>query len=143
MNNSNKPIKYFKLIAILAIIWNILGVISYFFHVYMPEEAIAKLPEAEQILYQNIPEWKTIAFFIATVGGLLGSIFLFLKKKTAIPILALSLIGILVSFYYDFFKTKLLDIYGNRSVIFPLLVVLIGVLLVWYAKKLNTNGFIK
>lgn len=139
MTEQNKLPRNFKIISIVAIVWNVLGVLSYFFHVYMSEEAIAKLPEAEQILYQNIPTWKTIAFFIATVGGLLGSILLFLKKKMAFPILVLSLIGILISFYYDFLKTKLIDIYGNSSVILPLIVVLIGVFLVWYTKKSQTS----
>ncbi len=138
MTNSKNLRKSFKIISIIAIVWNVLGVASYFFHVYMSEDAIAKLPEAEQILYQNIPTWKTVAFFIATVSGLLGSILLFLKKKIALPVLTLSLIGILVSFYYDFFKTKLIEIYGNGSIIFPLIVVLIGIFLVWYTKKSHT-----
>ena len=140
---SNQSInKNFKIIAIFAIIWNVLGVISYFFHVYMPQEAINKLPEAEQALYQNIPAWKTVAFFIATFGGLIGSVLLFLKKKIATPILMLSLIGILVSFYYDFFNTKLIDVYGINSVIFPLVVIIIGFLLVWYSKKLELKRFL-
>ena len=140
MNNQTKTSKWFKIITIIAIIWNLLGVISYFFHVYIPEEAIAKLPEAEQTLYQNIPLWKTTAFFIATFGGLLGSILLFLKKKSALIVLSLSLIGILISFYYDFFQTNLIAVYGNESVIFFFFLVLIGILLVWYTTKLNTSN---
>lgn len=139
MTDLNKLPKSFKIISIAAIIWNVLGAFSYFFHSFMPADAIAKLPEAEQALYQNIPAWKNIAFFIATIGGLIGSVLLFLKKKIALPILTLSLIGIVVSFYYDFFHTKLIDVYGNNSVIFPLIIFLIGVFLVWYATKWLKN----
>jgi len=143
MTNQNKWIKGFKGIVIFAIIWNILGVISYFFHTNMPTEEIAKLSEQEQLLYQNIPLWKTVSFAIATIGGLLGSVLLFLKKKVATIVLTLSLIGILVSFYYDFFKTNLLEIYGNGSLVFPLLVVLIGVFLVWYSNTIMTYKIVQ
>jgi hypothetical protein len=141
MTNSTK-LKGFKTIAIIAILWNIMGVISYFFHVFMPAEEIAKLSVAEQGLYQNIPTWKNIAFFIATVGGLLGSVLLFLKRKQALLVLILSLIGTVSSFYYDFFHTKLMDVYGQSSVVFPLIIILIGVFLVWYANKADAKNIL-
>jgi len=143
MNKSSVLLKRFKAITVFAIIWNVLGVISYFFHVYMPKEAIEKLPEAEQLLYQNIPKWKTITFFLATFGGFVGSILLYAKKKLAIGVLIVSLIGIIISFYYDFFLTNLLEVYGNESVVFPLLVVLIGMFLVWFSKKLDALNQLK
>ena len=137
MSNLSKLPKGFKAIAIIAILWNIMGVYSYFYHIYMPAEEIAKLSEPEQLLYKNIPKWKTIVFFIATVGGLVGSILLLLKQRFATTVLILSLIGIVVSFYYDFFKTNLLEVYGNASIGFPALVTIIGILLVWYSKKME------
>ena len=142
MNNQKTTVKGFKVIAIIALIWNVLGVFSYFFHTFMPAEAIAKLSEAEQALYANIPLWKSAAFFVATIGGLLGSVLL-LKKKTAVCVLLASLIGIIISFYYDFFKTKLIEIYGNESVIMPSMILITGVFLVWYSNKFRLNGFLE
>jgi hypothetical protein len=142
MSNSSKLIKWFKGIAIIAILWNLMGLFSFFAHTFISEEAKALLPEAESALYNNIPLWKIIAFAVAIFGGLIGSILLFMKKKLAIPVFILSLIGIIVSFTYDFMVSNLLEVYGNTSVIFPLIIALIGVFLVWYSKKLDAKGFL-
>ncbi|MEE9348686.1 MAG: hypothetical protein V3U80_01410 [Flavobacteriaceae bacterium] len=142
MTNSKIAFKGFKAITIIAILWNIMGAYSFYYHTNMPVEEIAKLPIAEQALYQNIPQWKIIAFFIATIGGLLGSVLLFLKKKLSIIVLILSLIGVFVSFYYDFFKTNLIEVYGNGSVILPITIALIAIFLVWYARKADKAGFL-
>ena len=103
MTESNKLIKWHKLIAIMAVVWNLLGVSAYLMHAYMTDEAIALLPENEQALYTNIPAWYTAAFAIAVFAGAIGSILLLSKKKLATPILILSLIAIFVQMYYNFF----------------------------------------
>lgn len=142
MTETNKLIKRFKGIAIFAIIWNIIGVAFFFMHTTISDESLGDLPENVQAIYNNIPLWKNIAYAVAVFGGLIGSVLLFLRKKLAVPILTLSLIGIIISFYYDFFATKLIDIYGNGAIAMPLIIFIIGIFLAWYSKKLNGFKFL-
>lgn len=142
MTGSNQWVKWHKLIALLAIIWNLLGVGAYLMHAYMTDEAITLLPENEQVLYVDIPAWYTAAFAIAVFAGAIGSILLLLKKKLATPILVLSLLGILVQMYYNFFVSKSMEVYGPGSVVMPVLVILVGIFLVWFSKKLKAEGFL-
>jgi len=137
MTKSNQLVKWHKLISLLAIIWNLLGVGAYLMHAYMTDEAIAKLPENEQVLYTNIPAWYTGAFAIAVFAGAIGSILLLLKKKLATSILMLSLLGIFVQMYYNFFISKSMEVYGPGSAVMPVFVIIVGVFLVWYAKNLQ------
>ncbi len=142
MTESNQWIKWHKLIALLAIIWNLLGVVAYLMHAYMTDESIALLPENEQVLYVDIPAWYTAAFAIAVFAGAIGSILLLLKKKLASPVLLLSLLGILVQMYYNFFISKSMEVYGPESVVMPIFVILVGVFLVWYSKKMQSEGLL-
>ena len=142
MTESNQLIKWHKLISILAVVWNLLGVSAYLMNAYMTDEAIALLPENEQVLYTNIPAWYTAAFAIAVFAGALGCILLLLKKKLATPILILSLIAIFVQMYYNFFVGKSMEVYGPGSVVMPVFVILVGIFLVWYAKKLQKEGLL-
>jgi len=142
MTGSNQWIQWHKLIALLAIIWNLLGVGAYLMHAYMTDEAIALLPENEQALYVDIPAWYTAAFAIAVFAGAIGSILLLLKRKLAKPVLLLSLFGILVQMYYNFFISKSMEVYGPGSVVMPIFVILVGIFLVWYAKNLKAEGFL-
>lgn len=43
--------KWFWALAVIFLLWNIMGVFSFFGHTFITEEALAKLPENESTLY--------------------------------------------------------------------------------------------
>lgn len=135
MNQNITIPKWYKTVTIIAVIWNMLGVLAFIGHIMMTPEVLATLPVAEQELYKNTPMWATVAFAAAVFAGLLGSIALVLKKAFSLPILIISLIGIIVQDINSFFLTNTLDVYGAQAVIMPLLVVIIAALLIVLAKK--------
>ena len=142
MTNSNKPTTLFWIIAVAALIWNGLGVMSYIGQAFMTDEVKATLPEAERALYENIPTWVTAAFAIAVFAGLLGSIFLLARKKAARFVFLISLIAILAQMSYSLFMSKAAEVYGPGGVIMPVMVILIGVFLLMYSKKAIEKGWL-
>ncbi|MCG1036729.1 hypothetical protein [Polaribacter sargassicola] len=140
--NINKPAKSFWVISIIALIWNILGVIAYLGQAYMTDEMKAALPQEQQTLYENIPFWVTAAFAIAVWGGLLASILLLMKKSISKIVFIISLIGIVVQMFYNFFLTKAIEVYGPSGMIMPILVLIFGIFLVWYTKKCVDDGIL-
>ncbi len=143
MSNLNKPNGGFWIISIVALIWNAMGVMAYLGQAYMGEEVIAALPENEQALYANIPAWYTAAFAIAVFGGLLGCILLLLRNKLAKPVLFISLIGVLVQMFYNFFISNSMEVYGPGSAVMPIMVIIISFFLVWFAKRNIAKGWLK
>ncbi len=133
----------FMIIGIVAIVWNLLGVMSYLMSVMMSPEALAAMPEEQRALYNDIPALVTSAYAIAVFGGLLGSVLLVLKKALAVPVLAVSLIGILVQMLYTLVLSDVIAVQGPASMIFPIIVIIIGALLVWYANSAKAKGWIK
>ena len=73
--------RWFNVVAILAVIWNLLGVMAFVNHMMMTPEMIAALPIAEQNLYATVPLWATAAFAVAVFAGALGSLALLMKKE--------------------------------------------------------------
>ena len=132
----------FWIIASLALVWNLLGVGAYIGHVTMTDEAIMALPEAERMLYENAPAWVTAAFATAVNGGALGCLLLLLRKAWAMPVLILSLVGIVAQMYHSFFIAKAVAVYGPGSAVMPAMVIVIGILLVWYARFATAKGWI-
>ncbi|CAM1340542.1 hypothetical protein [Tenacibaculum aestuarii] len=142
MTNSNKPTTLFWIIAVAALIWNGLGVMSYLGQAFMTDEVKATLPEAERALYENIPTWVTAAFAIAVFAGLLGSIFLLARKKAARVVFLISLIAILAQMSYNLFMSRAAEVYGPGGVIMPVMVTLIGVFLLMYTKRTIEKGWL-
>jgi hypothetical protein len=115
---------------------------AYLAQVNMTDEALAALPEAERALYENQPMWATMAFAIAVWGGALGSLTLLLRKRWARPVLLISLIGIIVQMTHSFFLSNNFEVYGPGKMIMPIMIIVVGVLLVLFARMaINRNWF--
>jgi len=142
MTATNKPKTAFWIIAVIALIWNLMGVMAYLGQAYMTDEAKALLTEAEKALYDNVPIWVTAAFAIAVFGGVLASIALLMRKQIAKTLFLVSLIGILVQMIYNFFISAAMDVYGPGEIIMSTMVIVIGVYLYLYSKKSIINGWL-
>jgi len=142
MTTTNKPNLVYWIIAVIAVIWNLMGVIAYLGQAYMTDEAKMLLPEADRAYQENIPAWAIAAFAIAVFGGFFGAIGLLLKKKWATPLFIISLLGILVQLLYNLILSNSMEVYGPSGLIMPIMVVVIGVILVWYSKKATSNRWL-
>jgi len=138
-----KPTKYFKLIAGLALVWNLMGVMAFIGQMFTTPEMIAEMPQAEQDLYNSTPMWATIAFAFAVVGGALGCLALLMKKAVAEQLLLLSLLGVLAQMFNAFFLSNSFEVYGSGGTIMPIMVVVIAIALVIWAKSLIANNILR
>jgi hypothetical protein len=87
--------KWFFVVAVVALLWNLLGCMAFASDAMMTKEAIAKLSENEQALYNARPAWSIAATGVAVVAGALGCVALLLRKRWATPLLGASLLGVL------------------------------------------------
>jgi hypothetical protein len=140
-NLINKPTPTFWIISIAALIWNLMGVSAYLGQAYMTDAILKALPEAEQLYYTNMPAWVTAAFAFAVFGGTVGCILLLLKKKLAIVLFILSLLGVLTQFVYNFFIQDYMEVSGSNSIM-PIIVIGVAAFLIWYSKKSKEDGII-
>jgi len=129
-----KPPVWFWVVTVVALLWNLMGVLAYLQQAFLTEEAMAALPEAESTFLKARPAWATAAFALAVWGGLLGCIALLLRKKWARPVLLISLVGIVVQMIHSFFIAKVLEVYGPGEISMPILIILIGIGLVLFAR---------
>lgn len=133
---STHPIpKWFKPVVIIALLWNLIGVINFFIQVNLSEEAIAALTEAEQALMNSTPLWSLVAFAIGVFGGAIGSLGLLIQKKWAFYPLLLSLVGVVAQMTYWLFFTKAVEVYGSGTYTMPVLVILVAFSLLRLAKN--------
>lgn len=139
---STKVPTSFWVISSLAFVWNLMGVMAYIMQAYMSPESLAAMPEAEQALYINMPAWATGAFAIAVFGGALGSLLLLFRKRLAISILILSLLGVLVQMAHNFFLSKSFEVYGPGGMIMPVMVIVVAFALVWYARMASAKSWL-
>ena len=133
------PPGWFRLVALLAVIWNAFGVAMYLSSVGMFGDPMAGLSEAERAAASSIPGWITGAFAIGTFAGLIGSLGLVLRKSWAQPVLIVSLIGLLVLEGWIVFFSGALEMFGLAV---PIMVSVGAILLAWLAAHARGRGWL-
>ncbi len=140
---SIKPPVWFWIVAGAALVWNIMGVLSFIGLVTMAPEAIAEKPVAEQALFENTPVWSMIAFAVGVFGGVFGCVFLLLRKTLAMTFFVASLLGVIVQFTYWLFMTDAVAVYGaQQAYLMPALVTIIAVALIWFTNMAKGKGWL-
>lgn len=108
--------KWFWIAAAILLIWNLLGLGAFagFMATSGSDEALQQSGmTAEQIqLVKETPSWVNIAFGVATIFGVLGCIALLMRKSLAIPLLIISLLGVLAQSTYLFFLSDAVQVMG-------------------------------
>ena len=109
LTNSRPPRSYY-IIGSAALIWNLIGVMTYVMQVTMSEAAIATLPAEQQAFIQNSPVWVTAAYAIAVNAGALGCVFLLIRQSWAYLVLVVSFAGIVIQNLYGYLMGGALSI---------------------------------
>ena len=142
MNDSIRVPVWFWIIAVVAVLWNLAGLAAFFFEVTRTPEIIATLPLAHQQLYADTPSWANIGFAIAVFAGVVGSVGLLLKEDWSVPLFAISLLGIIVQQTHMFFLSNTFEVLGNGAMVFPIIVLAIGLLLPWFSHWATKKGWL-
>ena len=141
MNESiaTRPPKWFWVVASIALVWNLLGVLAFFAQMALD---LGTLSEAEREFYNATPTWATLAFAVAVFGGTLGCVALLLRKSWAFLMLVICLAGIVVQISHSLFIGNGIEVFGPQGLVLPALTFGIGVLLVWFASYSAKRGWL-
>lgn len=91
----SKPHFIHWIAATTGLLWNLGGCLNYI--VQQNPANVAQMPELYQLIINTRPGWATAGFAVAVFAGAVGCILLLLRKRVAVQILALSLLGIVVT----------------------------------------------
>ena len=85
----------FWLICVLGLIWNAMSCMN--FVMQFDSEMLSNYPDEARKLVETRPAWSTVAFAVAVFGGLVGDVLLILKRKLALYVFSLSVLGVLLT----------------------------------------------
>jgi hypothetical protein len=138
-----KPSKWFWIVSVLALLWNLLGVAAYLGEAYMKEEMMAAYTETQKNIMNGLPSWIMGAFAIAVFAGAIGCIALLMQKKWAGLVLWISLLAVLARTGYFFFMTNGTEVFSVlQGTVMPIITVVISALLVILARVTIDKGWL-
>lgn len=137
-NSLNKPPVWFWIVSVLALLWNLMGVIAYLSMAYATDEMIASMPPEQQEAFMvEYPAWVTAAFALAVFSGFLACISLIIRKKWAYPLFVVSALTAIAQHIYIFMNVDV------PSYVMPVMVIVVCVFLVFFSKHATAKNWIK
>lgn len=138
-----KPPAWFWVVAILLVLWELMGVWSWYQHHTLGPAAMGNVPtDWDRAYFAALPGWYTWLFAVAVLTGLLAAILLIARNAAARPVAILSLVATVAMFGYAFLVTNMLE-KGVWTTYFPILIVAIGVFTIWFAGTAIRRGWIR
>lgn len=142
MTTTVKPPILFWIIAIIGLLWNIMGVMNYLQQAYSSESFKAQVTTEQLAVLESRPTWATAVFAIAVFSGVIGCLLLLFRKKMAVSLLTISFLGALATQIWWFTTTgpSISDQFSGT--IMPIIIVGFCLFLMWYSKSASKKNWI-
>ena len=125
---------WFWVVSVIALLWYLMDMSAFFMRVSMTDDAINAMPENQQGMFR-MPVWVNVVFAGEVFGGTLGCLGLLLRKKWALPLFAVSILGVLSQTFHIWFLSDAIKDMGAMAVVMPLVAILIGTGMIFLAKS--------
>lgn len=134
--------KWLTPLAVIAILWNLLGVMAYVSDMMLTAEDVAQMEPGMRGLYDSRTWWSTSGTAVAVWGGTAGSVGLLLRKAWARPLLIGSLVGLIVQDIGMLLTPDFLRIAGPTVLMLQAMVLCFAVGLMFLSHVATTRGWL-
>ena len=144
--SANKAPTSFWAIAGLSLLWNAFGCYDYTMTKLDGEKYMRAMGMSDEAIAHMaaLPDWLTVFWALGVWGSLLGSVLLLLRSRHAVTAFVVSLVGLAVSQFYQWFAGPMPADMSSPPMI-AMTVLIWGALLffIWYARKQRNAGVLR
>ena len=131
----------FWLISVVGLLWNVGGSLNYLMQTDL--EFVSRLPETHRAIIDGRPIWATGGFAIGVFGGALGCLLLLFRKSLAMPLLIVSLLGIVATMIHTInVAVSKIDFNVAEIIIMVIMPLVVAAILLAYAKFAISKNWI-
>jgi len=131
------------IVGVLALLWSLMGVVDYLATQTHWQPYMAGFTPEQLDYFYGFPAWMVAAWAFGVWGGFAGTLGLLLRRRWAVWMYAASLAGLAVSSLYNFGISNGADIMGSGAVIFTVVIWLVAIFLLLYARAMAKKGVLR
>ena len=137
---STNPPGWFTIAAVAALLFEAFGAYTYLVHVTADPNA---LPIDQRDMVLAMPVWMTAAYGIAVWVGLAGALLLLMRRRLAVPLLAVSLLAAVVQFSALLIDPAMRNLVGSDDLLAPFLIILVCYGIWHFATVARKSGWLR
>lgn len=142
MPYSSKPRAWFWVLAIIFLLWNLMGIGAWSTEIAAPDLLLEQMNEQQQNLYSSRPAWYIYVYGIAVFAGLLACIMLLFNRKYAVILSLITLFAVIITTCYNAFNGAWEIVTGTDKFFF-LVVPFMSVALWLFARSARSKAWLR
>ena len=142
MPEAVKTPKLFWIIAILSLLWNLVGAFDYTMTQTRNQAYLDNFSQEQLDYYLGFPTWVIFFWALAIWSSVAGSILLLLRKAWAVPVFLVSLVSMVINAIYNYGLSDGMAVAGTGGFIFTLVIFVIALGLWLYARAMRKRGIL-
>jgi len=128
------------IVGVLALLWNLVGAFDYLATQFELEFYMSRFSDEQLAYFNGFPAWAVAGWAFAVWAALAGSIGLLLRKSWSLWAFVIALAGLAVSTIYNLGMSSGIDMMDPGAVVFTVVIWIIAIFLVVYAKTQAKAG---
>lgn len=131
-------------VGVLSLLWNAVGAVDFVMTQTRNEAYLGQFSPEQLAYFLGFPLWVVVFWGVATWGSVLGSVLLLVRRRHAVPVNAVVLVAMAVTFFHNFVLTDGYRVMGGAGpAVFTAIIVIVGALLFVYARAMTRRGVLK
>lgn len=133
------------IVGIVSLLWNAGGAFDWAMTMTKNEGYMANFSPEQLEYFYGLPMWVNVAWSVAIVASVLGSLMLLMRSRMAIWAFIVALVGMIGNMIYGYLlsETSMTKMMGMGAAIFSLVIFFAAVFLIWYARKMKMQGVLR
>ena len=137
-----KPPWHLWAIGIVSLLWNAGGAFDYYMTMTRNDAYMGEFTPQQLDYFYSFPTWVVAFWALGVWLAVAGSILLLARSGMALWAFLLSLVGMVGTTIYTFAlaDTSMAEVVGPAAMAFSAVIFVVGVFLIWYARRQKING---
>jgi len=128
------------IVGVLALLWNLMGAFDYLATQFELDFYMNKFSEEQLAYFNGFPAWAVAGWAFAVWAAFAGSIGLLLRKRWSLWAFVIAFAGLVVNSIYTLGMSGGAEIMGTGGVIFTVVIWIIAIFLIVYARAQAKAG---
>jgi hypothetical protein len=128
------------IVGVLAVLWNGMGAFDYLATEMRLDFYMSQFSQEQLDYFYGFPAWLVAAWAIAVWSALVASVGLLLRRRWAVWLFGLSIVGMAVTTLHNFVLSDGSAVMGSGAITFTVVIWVVAILLFLYARWQASKG---
>ena len=133
---------WFWVIAVVALLWNIMGCVILLSEVFAQEAMMESMTEEQKEWSRSTPSWIYFVFAISVSAGVAGSICLLMRKRLSVLLFTISFVAVLIQMVYTMLIAGGLKVMGPSGAVMPAVVIMLSIAWLLFSLYFKGKGWL-